>query len=133
MVVTGRTLEEALDLRKVPKDFEYGGGTLDAKFAWLHRRTDDTDIYYVANLTDDTQDLQARFRVTGCEAELWHPDTGAIEPASYTEQGDRTIVPLHLEQREMVFVVFPRPAAALSRTLPKPLFVPVATVSDRGK
>ena len=66
----------------------------------------DTDIYFVANRTDRAQDIQARFRVEGKEAELWHPDTGAIEPASYAIADDRTTVPLHLDQRESVFVVF---------------------------
>ena len=60
--------------------------------------------------------MLARFRVEGREAELWHPDTGEIVPAGYTIADGRTTVPLHLEPRESVFVVFRRPAALPSRT-----------------
>jgi hypothetical protein len=86
---------------------------------WIHRRAGDTDIYFVANRTDRAQDVEARFRVSGKQAELWHPDTGAIEPAGYAIADGRTTVPLHLAERESVFVVFRRAARSPSRTLPR--------------
>ena len=127
-VVWGRSPAEILELVRVPKDFEYGGGRVGAELAWLHRRSGDTDIYYVANVTDERQDLEVRVRVANREAELWHPDTGAIEPASFTSQGDRTLVPLRLEPREMVFVVFPRQASRSSRTVQTRVNATVATI-----
>jgi hypothetical protein len=54
--------------------------------------------------------FDARFRVAGREVEIWHPDSGKIEPASYRITGDRTIVPLRLAGHESVFVVFRRSA-----------------------
>jgi hypothetical protein len=128
-VIWGRSPEQILRLMNVPKDVEFGGGRVGADLAWLHRRAGETDIYYVANLTDERQDLEARFRVTKREAELWRPDTGAIEPASFSSQGDRTLVSLPLEPREMAFVVFPRPASTTSRTLPAPVRTTVATIA----
>ncbi len=127
-VIWGRSPEEILRLMKVSKDFEHGGGRVGVELAWLHRRAGETDIYYVANLTDDRQDLEARFRVAKREAELWRPDTGAIEPASFSSEGDRTLVSLRLEPREMVFVVFPRPASTSSRTVRTPMRTTLATV-----
>ena len=41
----------------------------------------------------------------------------------------RTTVPLHLAERESVFVVFRRAAASPSRTLPHPTSTALATVS----
>jgi hypothetical protein len=128
-VIWGRSPDEILQLINVPKDFEDGGGHAGAELAWLHRRAGDTDIYYVANLTDERQDLEARFRVAQREAELWHPDTGVIEAASFSSQGDRTRVTLRLEPREMVFVVFPRPASSPSRVVPTPQPMTVATIA----
>jgi hypothetical protein len=119
-VIWGRSPDDILRLMNVPKDVEYGGGRAGVELAWLHRRAGETDIYYVANLTDERQDLEMRFRVANREAELWRPDTGAIEPASFTPQGGRTRVPLRLDAREMVFVVFPRPASVSSRTVMSP-------------
>ena len=127
-VVWGRSPAEILRLMNVPKDLEYGGGRAGAELAWLHRRAGETDIYYVANLTDDRQELEVRFRVANREAEVWRPDTGAIEPASFASQGDRTLVSLRLDPRDMVFVVFPRPASTASRTVQGPVSTTVATI-----
>jgi hypothetical protein len=132
-VFWGRAPDEILRLMNVPKDVEYGGGRIGAELAWLHRRAGETDIYYVANLTDERQDLEMRFRVANREAELWRPDTGAIEPASFVAQGDRTRVPLKLDPREMVFVVFPRPASTPSRAVPAPVTTTAATIDGRWR
>ena len=129
MVVWGRSPEDVLRLLNVAKDFEHGGGRVGVELAWLHRRTGDTDIYYVANLTDELQDLQGLFRVEKREAELWRPDTGAIEPAAFTSQGARTLVPLRLQPREMLFVVFPRAASTTSRNAPASAETRVATIA----
>src|SRR6185436_8488928 len=89
-----------------------------ASVPWIHRRTSDADIYFVVNRSDRPQDIDMRFRVSGKETELWHPDTGTIESASYTTADGRTTVPLKLAARESVFVVFRRSTATLTRTLP---------------
>src|SRR6185436_12890447 len=88
-----------------------------ASVPWIHRRTSDADIYFVVNRSDRPQDIDMRFRVSGKETELWHPDTGTIESASYTTADGRTTVPLKLAARESVFVVFRRSAATPTRTL----------------
>jgi len=126
-VVWGLALEDVLASLRIPKDCELGRG-LDAEVAWIHRRAGDTDLYYVANLTDNVQDIQARFRVGGREAELWHPDTSEVEPASYSIVENRTTVPLHLSQRESVFAVFRRPASSPTRTLSQSVRTTLATV-----
>jgi hypothetical protein len=82
----------------------------------------------VANRTDRPRDIEARFRVDGKEAELWHPDTGEMEPASYSIENKLTTVPLHLDVRESVFVVLRKPAASPSREVPKPVFSRLATI-----
>jgi hypothetical protein len=87
-----------------------------------------TDIYYVANMTDQPQAFDARFRVAGRQVEIWHPDSGAIEPAGYTIAGAQTTVPLRLAERESAFVVFRRPAAAPSRTIDRGAPSPLAAV-----
>jgi hypothetical protein len=108
-VVYGLPLTDVLKSINLAPDFEYAGG-LDADVAWMHRRTETADIYYVANLSDQPRNVQARFRVAGKAAEIWRPDTGEIEPAGYSIAGGRTTVPLQLAERELVFVVFRQPA-----------------------
>jgi hypothetical protein len=117
---------------KLAKDAEFAG-PLDMDIAWIHRRTGDVDFYFVANRTDAPVDVQARFRVDGRQAEIWRPDTGAMTPASYSTQSGRTTVPLHLDERESVFVVFRGAAAEPSRTVPAVTNSTLATVDGPWK
>jgi hypothetical protein len=123
VVIWGLPIETALS---IPKDFEFTG-PFDSDLAWIHRRANDVDFYFVANRTDHPLDVDVRFRVEGREAELWRPVSGAVEPAGYAIQSGRTIVPLHLEERESLFVVFRKPATAPSRKQP---YFGVAPLSD---
>ena len=126
-VVWGLTPAEVLAQLRVPPDVEYGRG-LDADLTWIHRREGETDIYFVANRADRAQDLEVRFRVGGKEAELWHADTGRSEPAGYSIKDGRTTVPLHLEERESVFVVFRRATDQQSRVIARVNLSPLATI-----
>jgi (4-O-methyl)-D-glucuronate---lignin esterase len=126
-VVWGLSPADVLVSLRAPKDFEYAGG-LDANVSWLHRRTGDADIYFVVNRTDRPRDIDARFRVSGKEAELWHADTGEIEPAEFSIADGRTTVPLHLAEREAVFVVFRCAASSSARTSPGPTVTTLATI-----
>ena len=117
-VFWGRTVEEILAAEGTPPDFEYTRPHFDTELVWLHRHAADVDIYFVADQKQNTEELEARFRVSGKEAELWRPDTGEIEPAEYRIENGRTIVPLHLDPAGSVFVMFRHPASSPSRTLP---------------
>ena len=103
---------------KVPPDFDYAKPQSDTKLLFVHRSLPQGEVYWVDNRNNRAESLDATFRVRGKAAELWHADTGKIEPASYRTANGRTIVPLRLQPYEAVFVVFRNPAAAPSRTLP---------------
>jgi hypothetical protein len=127
-VVWGLPPAEVLAALHVPKDFEYSRA-LDSELAWIHRRTGDADIYFVANRTDRLQDVEVRLRVSGKTAEVWHPDTGTIDPADYTIADERTTVSLRMAERESVFVVLRLPAQAPSRRTPRSAGTTLATAS----
>jgi hypothetical protein len=126
-VIWGWPLDRVMALQGIAKDFEFSRA-LDTELAWTHRRSDEADLYYVANLTDRPQELEVRCRVAGRDAEIWHPDSGVIAPASYAIEKDRTTVRLALEERDAVFVVFRRPAAAPTRTLPRTSRTQIAAI-----
>ena len=132
VVIWGLPVEVALAGVPLEKDFEFGG-PVGADVAWIHRRAGDTDIYFVANRGDGAVDLSARFRVTGREAEIWRADTGKAEAAGYSIDGGRTTVPLHLEGREAVFVVFGKPTTVASREVVRGKMATLATVSGAWK
>jgi hypothetical protein len=127
-VVWGLSPGDVLAGLGIPKDVEFSRG-LDTSLSWIHRRSGASDIYFIANRTDRAQDINARFRVSGKEAELWHADTGEIEPAEFSSADGRTTVPLHLTERESVFVVFRRAASSTARTSPQTNTTTIATIN----
>jgi hypothetical protein len=117
MVYWGLSLDEVLERLKVAQDFTTSG-TLDAAPVWVHRRTEDSDLYYVANQADGPKHIDARFRVSGKDVQVWRPMSGKEENASYSSQNGFTTVPLDLAERESVFLVFRHAASKASRIEP---------------
>jgi hypothetical protein len=118
-VYGSQTIAEALAARQATPDFAYTKPQQDTELMFVHRRLADGDVYWVNNRKARVETLDASFRVMGKAPELWHADTGIVEPASYRIADGRTTVPLRLEPNDAVFVVFRRAAAAPSRTIPK--------------
>jgi hypothetical protein len=117
MMYWGLSLDEVMRRLNVPHDFVLSG-SLDAAPVWVHRRSEDADVYFIANQADSAQQIEARFRVSGKEAELWRPMTGEREPVGYESSNGFTTVRLNLAERESVFVVFRGPASRPSRVVP---------------
>jgi hypothetical protein len=116
-VHAGQTAAQALTALRVTPDFEYSKPQKDTFLLFVHRALADADIYWVNNRQARVEDTEATFRVMGKTPELWHADTGQIEPVSYRVAGGRTIVPLRMDPSDAVFVVFRKAAGAPSRTL----------------
>jgi len=156
MTYFGLSIEEILNRRKVSPDFA-SGSSLDTPPAWVHRHTPTAEIYFVANQSDAPQNIEARFRVTGKDVYIWRPMDGTmtgdnprnevaytsvarieertgnrqpgLQPAAYFTQSGFTTIPLHLAERESVFVVFRNSVAATSRTAPAITETNLTTVS----
>jgi len=116
-VYAGQSLGEVFKGMNVAPDFDYTKEG-DARLEFVHRRLNDGDLYFVDNRGDDGHKVDVTFRISGKEAELWHPETGKIEPASFKVADGRTTVPLDLEPWGSVFVVFRKATNQTSRTIP---------------
>ena len=127
-VFGGQISLEVMRAIQIVPDFEYSKPQSDTEILFVHRQLKDGDLYYVDNRRDGAEDLEATFRVAGKEAELWHADTGTMEPASFQITDGRTTVPLHLEPWGTVFVVFRKAATKSSRIVPKITDRSIATV-----
>ncbi|MES2274656.1 MAG: glycosyl hydrolase [Bacteroidota bacterium] len=114
-VVWGLPLQRVLQMNGVAKDVD-AHRTIE-EVSWIHRHDGDTEIYLVVNRTDRAQDLDADFRVSGKEPELWHADNASSEPAAFKMGDNATSVHLHLEPREAVYVLFNKNTKAISRTI----------------
>ncbi len=117
----GVTPAQALAKVAVPPDFEVTANDANLKLIFAHRRTEDSDIYFVANHSVTPGKITAAFRVQGRTPQRWDPATGAITAFnSFHAKEDRTEVTIALEPDASTFVVFraqPAPPAATENKL----------------
>ena len=119
-VLAGRDVEAALATAGIRPDFQFPKAAADSQFLFVHRRTPDAELYYVNNRLNRAETIEARFRVAGRRPQVWHADTGVIEPVSYRVEGSETVVPLQFTAEDSFFVVFREPTSAASATVPRP-------------
>ncbi len=119
-VYESQPLAEVMNSLKLSPDFTYSKPKTDTNLLFVHRKAAETDLYFVDNRSNRTESLETTFRVEGRTAELWHPETGKIEPISYQIAEGRTTIPLTLAPFESVFVVFRKPTTETAVTIPTP-------------
>ena len=74
---------------------------------WVHRKLKDADIYFITNQGDTKVSFDASFRVAGKSPELWSALDGTSRKLPmYSNENDRTIVPLRINVNESYFIVF---------------------------
>ncbi len=106
-VVWGKSLAEVFAAQKLKPDFESQGATAFTRLAYNHRIAGDAEIYFISNQRRQFDSVECTFRVAGKIPELWHPDTGVIEPAPvWSAAAGRTKVQLNFEPAGSVFVIF---------------------------
>src|SRR5690606_8176251 len=123
-VIWGEDVNQVLADMEVHPDFKFTSPDSMTSLDYIHRSTNDAEIYYVVNkyarkgindfkyrylkdLTDHYEMVECRFRVTGKKPELWNPYTGETKPIlTYREENGYTIIPLHLVPEGSAFVVF---------------------------
>lgn len=111
-----RSIGDAAAQLGLENDADFGPAST---LAYVHRRLDDADIYFVTNLGPDPVRTEASFRVSGKAPEAWNTDDGTIRELSYRREGRRTRVPVTLAAGDAVFIVFRDPDAAQSREVPE--------------
>lgn len=122
----GMTLGEVLDRCGIAPDFGFASDSSTTRLDFIHRTTDDADIYFIANpfafdsindykfryipeLPDRYESVVCRFRVTGARPEIWDPMTGEIRlVTNFREEGEHTYIPLTLDPEGSLLVVFRR-------------------------
>ena len=99
--------DSELDRAGVAPDFQFTSRAPDRDVRFIHRRTDEADIYFVTNHQRRSEEIVASFRVDGKRPEMWDAVTGKITPTPvYEVAGGRVRVPIRLEPSGSVFVVF---------------------------
>ncbi len=74
---------------------------------FIHRRTADAEIYFLANTSNARQNVKATFRVQGLQAEWWDPFSGRLAPAEIDTRSSGSItIGLDLEPYGSRVLVF---------------------------
>ena len=87
------------------------------EIGFVHRHTEDGEIYFIANTSNEPKSVDAAFRVTGLQPEIWNTIDGSVKPGTqvFMAQGKSaasTTVHLNLEPYGSTIVAFTK------RTLP---------------
>ena len=128
-VYAGPKLSAVFDALKIAPDFDYSRPEQDASLLFAHRKLVDGDLYFVDNRNDRNEAVDATFRVSGREPELWYAETGKSEALSFKAADGRTTVPLKLGPWGTVFVVFRKPTRETSKILPVKTESVIATLN----
>lgn len=90
-----------LKTRNVVEDF-----SCDAPVRYMHRTSDDAEIYFLANRSEKFLETSCNFRCTKNFAERWNPVTGKKDSLFYDRQDGVTKLRLRFEPYESCFIVF---------------------------
>ncbi len=101
-VWTGKSPDEVLAGMGIKPDF-----ISSRSLNFIHRKLADMDVYFIASADPNPVDAICSFRVKGMNPEVWHPESGLIEPVTLFEESDGTTrIPLRFEPSGSMFVVF---------------------------
>jgi hypothetical protein len=79
----------------------------DPEVLWIHRKAEETEIYFFSNQSAASKHVELSFRITGKVPELWDPLLGKIEENAYFEiREDRTWFSLEMKPAGSIFVIF---------------------------
>ncbi|WP_282122023.1 glycosyl hydrolase [Algibacter mikhailovii] len=102
-VYWGKTLDEVLQAERIAQDVIVPEG-LDIN--WIHRKTNDADIYFVASKMDKPVNVSLSFNAKG-SPQLWDAFTGNQEDAKVWEvSNDRINVALSFPSNGSMIIVF---------------------------
>jgi hypothetical protein len=102
-----KRVRDILQQRGIGPDFSYSSLGEPVDLDYIHRRTMDTDVYFVSNTQVQDAEADCVFRVASRRAQLWFPDTGEIQPYPDSESVAGGVkIRLRLPPAGSVFVVF---------------------------
>ena len=97
------SLQPVLEALNVKPDMRVNSGT---PVLFIHRATDEGDIYFISNQSETPVDINPSFRVAGKLPELWNPLTAEIRLLpEFTCADGVTTVPVRLEGFESSFII----------------------------
>ena len=107
------SLGEVFAKERIAPDFAFNGGAKGTELGFLHRSTDDSEMYFVSNRKDREEKVECTFRVAGKRPKLWNAVTGESRPAvAFKQAGGLTTIPLRFDPYGSMFLIFREPIGA---------------------
>ena len=103
-------IEEAKKKFNITPDYIVSNATKADNIKIAHRRGNNKDIYFVANMDSAAQSFAVSFRILGKQPEIWNAENGTMRNAAvWCEKDGRTTVNLKLKGQQSTFVIFQKP------------------------
>jgi len=104
-VLWGMSLKEALEEIELQADFKTSSEH-KKDIPFIHKRSNNKEIYFVANQLNQSISVQCEFRVKDKIPQVWNPLTGEVTSVKYSSGFQSTVVPFDFKPMESVFFVF---------------------------
>ena len=106
-VIASNDINAELSRLGIRPDFDYESpSTTESEILFVHRKVKDGEIYFLTNRQNQSEKVEARFRITGKRPQIWNAITGSMEAISFHTEGNQTIVQLEFGPEDAYFVVF---------------------------
>lgn len=105
-VYWGTSIKEVLKAESIQPDVIV---PKDADIDWIHRQTEDADIYFVSTKSENPIDVSLSFRVDNAYPQFWDAFTGKQQDAMVWSKGNERInVAVSLDESGSAILVFPK-------------------------
>ncbi len=105
-VIWGKPLAQVLDEMKVLPALETNGGDSPG-FLYIHKKTDDADVFFVANQLNTELRRECLFNTANNTPEIWDAEQGTVvKPAIYNQENGRIRLPVTFKPRQSLLFIF---------------------------
>ncbi len=102
-----RTVDEALSAFNITPDVIIESADSAQYIKAIHRTGTQGEVYFIANLFSNPQQVSLSFKQSGLQPEIWNAEEGSIGNAPvWNDENGRTYLTLKLEDHQSKFVVF---------------------------
>jgi hypothetical protein len=106
-VIWGKSIRSVLQEKGIPPDIQVVGEKDPSVIDYIHRTTENAEIYFLRNTLKRPVELDCIFRVKNLMPEFWNPESEAMETVLlFSQEEAGTRVPIRLKGYAAVFVIF---------------------------
>lgn len=106
-IVYGKTVREVLTEQGFAPDFTFTSADSEAFIDYIHRGTDSTELYFIANRNPKSVKTECNFRASDKQPQLWNPVTGVrYNVEKFSCNDGITSFDINFEPHGSWFVVF---------------------------